>query len=350
MKISFRRCLLSALSALICLSIAATGAAQRGGDPAGRVRMPGGVAISPDGTTVAWTAGTREGSQIHLTELANPDPAKEKIVAPNGTTNCSNGSPVWSPDGAWLAYTSTCTGKEEKPAQAQIFLWSKATGESKQLTHVTGLFKQAAWSPDGKAIGFLFVENATRSAGALDAMKPWAGVIGEDGVEIQRVGVVTVANGVVSQVSPEKLHVYEFDWRPSGREIAYIAANPPGENTWWVAQLYVQDVTPHHVEGAPAPGKNDWVNADRFDAPHAILNPQKAPGELHGLQIAVPRWSPDGRRIAFIGGLMSDQGSTGGDVYVVDAKGGAPVNITPGIDGTPVYEAWTGKTVADTPC
>jgi len=38
---------------------------------------------------------------------------------------------------------------------------------------------------------------------------------------------------------------------------------------------------------------------------------------------------------------MSDQGSTGGDVWVVDADGkSAPFDITPNIDGTPVYEAW----------
>jgi hypothetical protein len=37
------------------------------------------------------------------------------------------------------------------------------------------------------------------------------------------------------------------------------------------------------------------------------------------VQIAVPRWSPDGKKIAFIGGLMSDQGSTGGDVWIVSA-------------------------------
>ncbi len=54
-------------------------------------------------------------------------------------------------------------------------------------------------------------------------------------------------------------------------------------------------------------------------------------GPLHGLQIAVPRWSPDGRQIAFIGGLMSDQGATGGDLYTVAADGStAPVNTTPG--------------------
>jgi dipeptidyl aminopeptidase/acylaminoacyl peptidase len=321
MKISAR--LLSLSAAALCLLAVLPATAQRGG---GGGRIPSGVAISPDGATVAWSAGGREGSQIHLTAVADPDPAKEKIVVPNGATNCSNNSPMWSPDGQWLAYTSTCTSKEEKPGQPQIFLWSKASGESKQLTHVVGNFHEAAWSPDGKSIAFLFVENATRSAGALDAMKPWAGVIGEDGVEVQRLYGVDVATGTGSWLSPLTLHVYEFGWAPNSHEVAYIAADSPGENNWWIAQLWA---APVHI-GPDTVGPQ----------PRSVLAPQKISGPLHGLQIAVPRWSPDGKRIAFIGGLMSDQGSTGGDVWVVDAKGGAPTDITPGIDGTPTYEVW----------
>ena len=75
--------------------------------------------------------------------------------------------------------------------------------------------------------------------------------------------------------------------------------------------------------------------------PHVILNPTTTGSGLKGLQIAVPRFSPDGKKIALIGGLMSDQGSTGGDVWVVAADGkSAPVDVTPGIDGTPVFELW----------
>ena len=62
----------------------------------------------------------------------------------------------------------------------------------------------------------------------------------------------------------------------------------------------------------------------------AVLAPAEVSGGLHGLQIAVPRWSPDGQHIAFIGGLMSDQGSTGGDVWMVPARGGEPLDLTEG--------------------
>ena len=288
----------------------------------GRLRAPSGVAISPDAALVAWAIGGRGGLELHVTDLANPDPAKDKIVSVAGTTSCSNSMPVWSPDSQTLAFTSTCTSKDEKPGQPQIFLWSRASGEAKQLTHVTGIFQQAAFSPDSKMIFFLFVENATRSAGALAAMKPWSGVIGEDGVEVQRVYGVEVASGKGQFVTPADLHVYEFSWSPVAAEITYIAAPPRGENNWWVAKLYTES---------------------HGSAPKAIFDPVTSKTALHGLQIAVPRFSPDGKKIAFIGGLMSDQGSTGGDIWVVDAKGGEPTDVTPNIDGTPTFLAWTGN-------
>ena len=306
-------------------NVASSGDARIGSliETLGKTRTPSSAAISPDGTIVAWALRGQGSSQIHLTAVADPDPAKDKIVstAVNGA-DCGTSEPKWSPDGEWLAFVSDCTATTEKKGQKQIYLWSKKTSESKVLTHLTGEMDSLAWSPDGKAIGFLFVENATRSAGALAAMKPWAGVVGEDGVEIQRVGVVQAASGAFSQVTPAALHVYEFDWAPDSKHLAFVAANPPGENNWWVAQLYTEDLT--------------------SGQPNSILDTTRTTGSLHGLQIAVPRWSPDGKQIAFIGGLMSDQGATGGDVYLIPAAGGEPKDVTPGRDASVAYIAWLG--------
>ena len=74
--------------------------------------------------------------------------------------------------------------------------------------------------------------------------------------------------------------------------------------------------------------------------PTAILAPSEVSGPLHGLQIAVPRWSPDGQSIAFIGGLMSDQGVTGGDVWVVSSHGGQPRDLTPGRPASAQWLTW----------
>jgi len=288
-----------------------------------QTKTPTSVAISPDGTTVAWSVRTHEGTQLHLSDAINPDPAKEKVISTgSGASDCSSSDPKWSPDGESLAFVSDCTPKTDQPGQDQVFLWSKTTGKSRQLTHLTGDMDSLAWSPDGKNVAFLFVENATRSAGALAAMKPWSGVIGEDGVEIQRVGVVQVSDASFAQVTPSNLHVYEFDWSPDSKHLAFIAANPPGENNWWVAQLYTEDL---------ATAK-----------PQSILDTTKVSGPLHGLQIAVPRWSPNGKQIAFIGGLMSDQGATGGDLYTIPSTGGEPKDVTPGRAASVAFFGWVG--------
>ena len=305
----------------------------------GNLRAPGQLALSPDGTTLAWTIRTREGAQLHLTTLADPNPAKDKLVTVAGTNNCSSGAPVWSPDSQTLAFTSSCTGTA-KAGQEQIFLYSRADGSTRQLTHVTGLFQQAAFSPDGKTLAFLFVENATRSAGALAAMKPWSGIVGEDGVEIQRVYAVPLNGQPGRFLTDPSLHVYEFDWSPGALAITYIAAGVPGENNWWIAKLYTQTY-PNLLRCL---GLDGCVAGGLDGLPVVLFDPATPPSPLHRLQIAVPRFSPDSKTIAFIGGLMSDQGSTGGDIWTIpaSASNNTPVDITPGIDGTPTWLAWVG--------
>lgn len=284
-----------------------------------QTRTPTEASISPDGKTVAWSVRSGENYEVHLSQVSDPSPAKEITIRPSmETANCNSDTPQWSPDGQTLAYVSTCVS--ERAGQPQIFLWSKKTGQSHQVTHVTGTIDDVAWSPDGRSIAFLYVENATRTAGALAAMRPWAGVIGEDGVEVQRIAVANLTDNSLTQVTPANLHVYEFNWSPDSRQFAYVAAHPPGENNWWVAQLYTQ----------PA------VNGQ----PRSLLDTTKVSGSLHNLQIAVPRWSPDGNQIAFIGGLMSDQGSTGGDVYIIPSAGGDSKNLTPNRAASVAFLHW----------
>ena len=258
------------------------------------------AAISPDGLRLAWIEPTKEGMEIRVEpvdDLILGGSAKSQRVtaAAKPETHCEEGKIAWAPDSKSLSFFSDCA----QPRQPNLYLTQLDGSPAQRLTELKGYVDAPAFSPDGKSVAFLYVEGATRPAGALAAKKPPAGVIGEEGLEIERVAVARV--DALQPVAPEwatppNLHVYEFDWRPDSKGLVYVAADPPGENNWWVAKLYTQELN---------------------GTPRVIFAPAEFQGPLHGLQIAVPRWSPDGKNIAFVGGLMSDQGSTGGDVWII---------------------------------
>ena len=264
----------------------------------GKVQNVGETSLSPDGKHLAWSQKGHDSPSRIMVSDARGEGAEQVDTG----KDCTASDPQWSPDSRALLFAGDC-GKD---GQNDLFV-TTLNGQPQQITHLKGYVEHATWSPDGERIAFLYVPGATRPAGALAAMKPPSGVIGVEGLEIQRIAAVNSRGGGVELLTPDRLHVYEFDWSPDSKRLAYVAAPPPGENNWWVAQLYTAPATP---------------NAQ----PTSIVDPQKDSGTLHGLQIAVPRWSPDGAQIAFIGGLMSDQGATGGDVYLVGSSGGSTVD------------------------
>ena len=299
-------------------------------------RMPARVALSPDGAWLAWSLPGATGTTLQVSEMADP---KHNIpVAPVLTAGvkCSSDTPIWSPDSETLAFMATCTssaasgGAVARP-QAEIFLWDKKTGTVRQLTHLTGGLSNLAWSSDGKSLLFLFIENATREPGYGDPAKPLAGVIDQDGLEISRLYQADAATGKGTFLTPKTMHVYEFGLASGSRETVFLAAPPPGEASWPQAKLYTVDVA------------KDGTAATTL-APRVLVDLQEMPGPLHGLQMAIPRLSPDGKRVAFICGLMSDPIIYGGDLCVADtqesAKGVAPVDVTPGLQGSVQYEQW----------
>src|SRR5467141_798775 len=279
------------------------------------------AAISPDGKKVAWVEpvikknGTPTGDTVIYTADSDGRTPPKRIGAGIADAIYVEGSVAWSPDSQKIAFLSDAV----KKGQQQLYVINAGGGTARKVTQVKGFLSTPGWSPDGKSIALLFTENATRAAGPLVAETPETGEI-KDAFFEQRLALVDLASGEFRQISPADMYVYEYDWSPDGARFAVIAAPGNGDNKWYIAQLYT-------------------LNAGVLGLMKSIHKPP--------LQIANPAWSPDGKKIAFIAGLMSDERSVGGGRYTMAATGGEATNVTPEMKATANWLAWTpeGKIV-----
>ncbi|HZT13195.1 MAG TPA: S9 family peptidase [Candidatus Baltobacteraceae bacterium] len=273
----------------------------------------GGVAISPRGDAVAYAVTTRPGG------LKNPMPqtalyvqrngaAPVRLTAGDGTKFFDESDAQFSPDGSQIAFVSNAGDKD----QEQVYIANGNAAQVRQLTHLTGSIAALRWSPDGKHLAILSIPHPHRRAGALAAGARQVGVIGSV-IDEQQLAVIDASTGAVRELTPSNAYVYEYGWAPDSKRLTYTYAYGSGDNNWWVARLATIDTSGHA---------------------HDLLKPK--------FQINNPVWSPDGRNIAVIGGLMSDFGSVGGDVYVVNAQNGSVRDVTPGMPLSAAKLQWIG--------
>ena len=262
----------------------------------GKTILYDGIALSPDGIRVAWVQSTAAtaSKQTYIRGISGNTPAARVNIATTGER--TDFDPGWSPDSKTLAVLSTAGEKDQRQ------LWTvNADGSNPQkLTHLKGYAARLRWSHDGKQIAFLYIEDAP-GGGPLMAAPATTGVI-DTAIHNQRIAVLDIAKDQLRQVSPPNLHIYDYDWSPDDRTFVATAAPGPGDNNWWIAQIYTIDTAKGNAT--------------------SIYKPS--------LQVAVPRWSPDGKSIAFIEGLMSDEGFHGGDLFTISVNGRDLLNRTRG--------------------
>ena len=186
---------------------------------------------------------------------------------------------------------------------------------TRTVASVKGIAQTPRFSPDGRKIALLVTLNAAKESGATQPGVRQIGEIGEKSDE-QRLAVFNLASAPVTDVkpvSPADRYVYEYSWTPDGSGFVATTALGNGDDNWWVATL------------------------DAIDATTGAVRPIARPKT----QINAPRVSPDGKTVAYIGGLMSDFGSVGGDIWTVPFAGGEPVDMTKGEKASVTSLSWT---------
>ncbi len=263
------------------------------------------VSLSPDGSKIAAIEQVRS---LNASTVAPHGPVVVRDARTGAVLahydpcgGCAYSGLAWSPTGDRLAFIAA----QRDPALATVEV--AQGGKVSAVAQIGGVAQQPRFSPDGAMIAFMATPGAHKETGAVEAGARQVGDIGAlETADEKRLGVVPAAGGEVRFVSPADTFIYEYDWRPDGKGLVATAAKGNGDDNWWIATL---------------------VNVDLASGEARLI---AAPA----MQMNMPHVSPDGRTVYVIGGLMSDFGPSGGDLYAIPISGGTPVDITPGVKAT----------------
>lgn len=262
--------------------------------------------ISPDGKLVAYVvtridrAQNRRNSAVWLLHTDGSGSPWQFTTSPQSAS-----SPRWSPDGQSLAFLSTRpTGEttSEQP-RSQVYLLSMDGGEAKRVTNLKSGVSNFQWSPDGTRLVLVSrigpsdgrPENKDRSD--VRHYKNSSYKFNDTGWFDDRrthLWVIDIKTGSAKQITEgDDWNDSDPQWSPDGTRIAFVS-NRSGKEYEGDRN---SDVWVVPAAGGPLTKVSDHAESDNN-----------------------PRWSPDGRTIAFIGELHDRDHPK---IWLAPASGGA---------------------------
>jgi dipeptidyl aminopeptidase/acylaminoacyl peptidase len=278
--------------------------------------------LSPDGKQVIYTRrwvdklNDRWESTLWM---MNVDGTKHRALL-------AGGSVEWSPDGTRIAYVA-----RGEPSGPQIFVrWMDAEGAVSQVTRLTQPPSNIQWSPDGKSIAFNMLvptrENWNIPMPAAPAGAKWTEApriittldYRQDGQGFTPNGdthvfIVSADGGSPRQVTSGAWDHGAPQWMPDGKSIIFTADRvPESEYRWRQSDIYRVDVATGAI---------------------TRLTTRNGPDQQ-------PTPSPDGKLIAYTGYDSTRASWKDAELYVMNADGSNPRQISGTLDRSPQGIMW----------
>ncbi len=238
---------------------------------------------------------------------------KKRVVAEDVNRLHDVSMPHISPDGRRVVFVRSTVmevpkeegKKKEQANKSHLWMWDRETGETRPLTVVRENALMPRWSPDGRWIAFLSNREEEKEMHLY--------VMPADGGEARRVTQDPI------------VRVTDFDWSPDGEWLVFTAKarsedEPPPEDRLWreVTRLIWKMDGEGWWDGR-------WVQVWKVrrdgEEQQRLVD---APVD-HGF----PRWSPDGRWIAFVSKRVEDPDRVFfDDIFIIPAEGGRERRLT----------------------
>jgi len=236
-------------------------------------------AVSPDGTQIAFVVATTNLEKNTTTSRVWLDDAPL-------TSGDHDGNPTWSPDGRFLAFTSR---RGEKKGESTLHVLPiSAPGETRTLCSMPDGLGDVAWSPDGSTIAFTSRtqdERYTKDDASWQAPRKierfFSRLNGDDWIFDRPQHIYAVAadgTGTPRNLTPGEFQHGGTSWTPDSRAIVTTASR---HDTWdrdLADDIYL-------------------VPIDADTNPDGIRSLTS-----HDATCAMATVSPDGTRVAFVGG------------------------------------------------